>query len=206
MNGMAVLELAVCPSLGAMAGWVAGRLAGQPLPRRTIVAATAALPVLSLWSMTALPSPEWPQSLLLAWALVVLALVDMADWRLPDSVTMPLTAAGLLLAFQGEGWGHHWLGTVLGWAAPTALAAGYRRWRRRDGLGQGDAKLLAAAGAWLGWQGLPTIILTACAAAILAVAAIRVRSGRFDADTPLPFGPPLCIAFWLAWLYGPLGG
>ena len=206
MTPSEIAGLAACPVLGAAAAWVAARLAGQPLKPGITAAAGTALPALGLWAVAILPPPWWPASLLLAWALVVLALVDMADLRLPDAVTLPLSAAGLLLSLPGGQWADHCAGAALGWGVLTALAAGYRRWRRRDGLGQGDAKLLAAAGAWLGWQALPGVVLTACAAAILVMAVIHIRSGRFTPQMPLPFGPPLCAGFWLVWLYGPLGG
>lgn len=97
---------------------------------------------------------------------------------------------------------------MVGFAVFAFIAKLYRRIRGRDGLGLGDAKLLGALGAWVGWQGLPTVVLYAAGAGLLwALARSLVRPGRFkplDPKQRLPFGPFLCLAGWLVWLYGPL--
>jgi len=76
--------------------------------------------------------------------------------------------------------------------------------RGREGLGQGDAKLLAAAGAWLGAYALPQVILVAALAALLAAAALRLSGREIRALSALPFGPFLAVAIWALWLFGPL--
>jgi leader peptidase (prepilin peptidase)/N-methyltransferase len=82
--------------------------------------------------------------------------------------------------------------------------AAYRRLRGVEGLGLGDAKLLAAAGAWLGPAGLPSTMLIACAAA-LAHAALLARGGSgVGWRTPIPLGPALALGFWITWLHGPV--
>ena len=73
----------------------------------------------------------------------------------------------------------------------------YRRLRGRDGLGLGDAKLLAAAGAWLGLASLPWVVL---AAALLGLVLALLRAGPLRAETAVPFGPPLALAFWVMFL------
>ena len=76
----------------------------------------------------------------------------------------------------------------------------YRRLRGREGMGLGDAKLLGAAGAWVGWQGLAGVLLIAAVTG-LATAVVLRRTSLSDA---LPFGPFLALGIWLTWLYGPL--
>ncbi len=73
------------------------------------------------------------------------------------------------------------------------MAGPYRQLRGRDGLGLGDAKLLAAAGAWLGVESLPWLLLIA---ALLGLAMALVRAGPLRAETAVPFGPPLALSFW----------
>ena len=84
------------------------------------------------------------------------------------------------------------------------LAWVYRRLRGREGLGGGDAKLLAAAGAWIGASGLPSVLFGAAVAALLAAAALALAGREMRRDTALPFGPFLALATWLVWLFGPL--
>jgi leader peptidase (prepilin peptidase)/N-methyltransferase len=76
--------------------------------------------------------------------------------------------------------------------------------RGREGLGFGDAKLLAAGGAWLSWQSVPSVVLIAAVLALAVVLGIAlVRRTRLSAATRVPFGPYLAAAIWLVWLYGP---
>jgi leader peptidase (prepilin peptidase)/N-methyltransferase len=142
-------------------------------------------------------------SVLLAAALLTLTLVDVATFRLPDLITLPLMIAGLVESlFCGSSLPSRVIGAAVGWAAIFVLAEGFRRLRGRDGIGMGDAKLLAAAGAWLGWQALPWTVLLACGLAFAGVGARLARRGRASLNQPLPFGAPLAGAIWLVWLYG----
>jgi leader peptidase (prepilin peptidase) / N-methyltransferase len=145
-------------------------------------------------------------SCLLGWWLVALAVFDIRYLRLPDYLTLPLAPLGLIVAFAiaPSRFSEHLLGYAGGFVVFVAVAEGYRRLRRRDGLGFGDAKLMAALGAWLGWPGLPSIVLIAALSG-LAVALAQTVMGRGMAlDRPLPFGAYLCLGGWLVWLYGPL--
>ena len=136
----------------------------------------------------------------LAVVLAALALFDLRQGRLPDWLTLPLAAAGLLLAWRGGALADSLLGAALGYALFEGLALAYRRLRGREGLGGGDAKLAAAAGAWVGWQGLPSVVLVAAAGA-LAVALVR---RRLDGSESVRFGAYLAPAILLVWLLGPL--
>ncbi len=163
--------------------------------------------VIAVWSLAVVPG--WPAWVTcgLGWALLCLAAIDWRHLLLPDSLTLPLIPIGLLVAWSlnPEQLLSHAIGAAVGFLLLWIIALTYRRLRDREGLGLGDAKLLAAAGAWLGWEGLPSVILLAAAAG-LAAALLQARfAGPLDTQRPLPFGPYLAGAFWLVWLYGPLG-
>lgn len=153
-----------------------------------------------------LPPPEAALTALLGWWLLALAAIDLVAWLLPDLLTLPLLAAGLLLAWLGGGPSPLWppvglpsaaLGALLGYLALAGLALLYRRLRGREGLGLGDAKLLAAAGAWLGVERLASVLL---AAALLGLLTALLRRGPVRGDTAVPFGPALALAFWGSYL------
>lgn len=146
-------------------------------------------------------------TILLGGALVALSAVDLHTLRLPDAITLPLAAAGLGLAAL-LGWE-----PSLAWRCGAAAGGylfvwgvneGYRAIRGQAGMGLGDAKLFAVAGAWLGFEGLPSTLLYACAGALLFVAVRHSRGHPFDRREALPFGPFLAAGIWLVWLYGPL--
>ena len=142
----------------------------------------------------------------LGWVLLALAAIDWRDLVLPDEATLPLIPAGIAVAyFVAPGLPvQHLIGAVAGFAVFVAVRWAYRRLRGREGLGLGDAKLLAAAGAWVGWAGLPSVVLIAATAA-LAVALVQGLAGRrVGADQTVPFGSYLALATWIVWLYGPL--
>jgi leader peptidase (prepilin peptidase)/N-methyltransferase len=160
--------------------------------------ALSAVTVLSGWLLWA--------SLALGWTLLTLAVIDWRHYWLPDALTLPLIPAGLAViwAIDPARLGAHLIGAVAGWVAFAALAWLYRRLRGREGLGGGDAKLLGAAGAWLGWPALPSIVLVAAGAG-LALALARAAGGtKLAAKERIAFGPYLALAIWLVWLLGPL--
>ena len=136
--------------------------------------------------------------------LLALGLTDLRTLRLPDLLTLPLAVAGLALCTlrAPSDFADHAIGAVLAWVLLTGLSFLYRWMRGREGLGLGDAKLLAAAGAWLGWRPLPGLVLIACALAFVWVGVRALRSGRASLSQPLAFGAPLCAAFWIMQVYG----
>jgi len=137
--------------------------------------------------------------------LLALAWIDAEHGILPDALTLPLIPAGLLAALLApEELADRALGAASGYLGLIALAWVYRRLRRREGLGGGDAKLLAAAGAWIGASGLPSVLFGGAAAALLAAAGLAFAGREIRRDTALPFGPFLALATWLVWLFGPL--
>ena len=159
------------------------------------------------WAAVIVPSvATLVASAALAWGLVALAAIDLRAFRLPDALTLPLTVVGLAAAavISRLGWVEHLAGAVAGYAAFVAVGWIYRRLRGREGLGLGDAKLLAVAGAWLGWRSLPSVVLIGAVCALIWALALRLRDRERSAHEPLAFGAPLCLAIWWTWLYGPL--
>ncbi len=142
----------------------------------------------------------------LGWCLLTLAVIDHRHLILPDSLTLPLIPIGLAMAYaiRPESIDTHLIGATLGFLAFAAVSWLYRQLRGRDGLGLGDAKLLAAAGAWLGWPALPGVVLMAAVTALLMALAATAVQNRAPATSEIAFGPHLALAFWASWLFGPL--
>ena len=143
---------------------------------------------------------------LLGWWLLALCWIDLRCYMLPDVLTLPLIVFGLLTAalFDPDAMLDRTLGTVFGYLAFLAIAAAYRAVRGREGLGGGDAKMLGAAGAWVGLTALPQVILAASLAALLAAGWLYLSGVRLHAHSALPFGPFIGAALWAVWLFGPI--
>lgn len=159
----------------------------------------------ALWAWLALPADRLWLGCALGWALLALAVIDFRDYLLPDRFTLPLVALGLAAAaLDGSAvLGIRALAAAAGFAVFRLVAVAYRRSRGRDGLGEGDAKLLAAAGAWVSWQGLPYVVLIGCAATLALALGRGLWRGGLRAEDRLPFGPGLCLGLWIVWLYLP---
>lgn len=191
------------------AGWLAALLVRQfaVLNRPAVASIIVTSMLLALWATMVMPSLFLLAiTLVLAWALLVLGATDLLVFRLPDLLTLPLIGAGLLLSFwlPDADPAAHFAGGAIGFAALYGVAVAYRRARGHEGLGLGDAKLAAAAGAWLGWRALPSLLLLACAVGFIAVGIGVARRGKRAMRDQIAFGVPLCLAFWIVWLYGPL--
>ena len=143
----------------------------------------------------------------LGWQLLLIALIDAENFWLPDELTLPLIATGLIAgAVLVKGWPiPQLIGAVAGFGILWLLAEAYRRVRGREGLGGGDPILFAGAGAWVGWAGLPTVLLWACAAGFSIVLTLLITRRTVEMTQKLPFGTFLAIGIWLTWLYGPFG-
>ena len=140
------------------------------------------------------------------WWLLALGWIDIRRWLLPDVLTLPLVVTGLAVAvaFDPEQLTERALGAALGYLGLRAVALAYRALRGREGLGHGDAKLLAASGAWVGAMALPQVVLGAAVSALIAAAGLRFAGVKLSAGSALPFGPFLALATWLVWLFGPV--
>jgi leader peptidase (prepilin peptidase) / N-methyltransferase len=146
-------------------------------------------------------------SCLLGWTLLALASADARHGILPDLLTLPLGLGGLALFawLDPTRLAAHAVAVVGGFTAFTLLAVGYRWLRGREGLGGGDAKLLGAAGAWVGPEGLPSVVFVAAVTALVGSLLWRHWRGlALDAVAEIRFGPYLCVAVWVVWLHGPL--
>lgn len=141
----------------------------------------------------------------LGWSLLALAWIDTATLTLPDPLLLPLIPAGLLATW----WlapsllARHAAAAMLAYAAFTLLRLAWRAWRRIEGIGAGDAKLMALAGAWLGPALLPEVVIAAGLIGLAFAAVLRLAGHSVDRTTRLPFGPPLALAIWAAWLLSP---
>jgi leader peptidase (prepilin peptidase)/N-methyltransferase len=144
----------------------------------------------------------------LGWTLLALAWIDLRHMILPDVLTLPLVLAGLSWALiaDPDRIVDHAAGAAVGWLLFWGVSRLYRLLRGRDGLGEGDAKLLAASGAWVTWAGLGPVMLIAALSGLGWALANRLRGAEAIATTAIPFGPPLALATWVVWLYGAMAG
>ncbi|MCB8876966.1 prepilin peptidase [Acidisoma silvae] len=167
-------------------------------------AVEAAAILLALWAMTVAGGVWLALSCGLGWMLLGLALCDAAQYRLPDALTLTLLIMGLAMtvAFLPAATADHALAAALGYGLFRLMGWIYMQLRGVAGLGQGDAKLLAASGAWLGLAALPNLILIAAASALVFALFMKARGKAIDAQTKLAFGPFIALATWLIWLYG----
>jgi leader peptidase (prepilin peptidase) / N-methyltransferase len=186
--------------------WQCGRCrsCGQAIGVFYPMIEVAALGV-AIWALLAETDPArlWADCFL-GWILLTLSWIDWRWMRLPDGLTLPLLLAGLLVTLLSDPTmaGDHAAGAAAGYLGLRGVAWCYRALRAREGIGAGDAKLLAAAGAWLGLTYLPLLVLLAAMLGIATAAALALTGRRMRAETALPFGPCLAAAFWLLWLHG----
>jgi len=149
-------------------------------------------------------------AILVTWALIALTGIDIDHQLLPDNITLPLMWAGLAAAvvigpMSGEALPvsprDAIIGAMAGYLSLWLVFHAFRLATGKEGMGYGDFKLFAALGAWLGWKMLPLVILLAAGTgAVLGISMILLR-GR-DRAAPMPFGPYLAMAGWLAMMYG----
>lgn len=173
-----------------------------------------ALLALAAWYVFGV-SPEAMAALLVCTVLVALALIDFEHGLLPDRLTLGLLWAGLayslapkssaagapaLLPFPGPG--QAIAGAITGYAFLWLFNRAWRILRKRDGLGLGDCKLLAAMGAWLGLNGLPLVMVPAAVTGALS-GLVMIALGRVSLSQPIPFGPFLAAGGVFALFLGP---
>ena len=141
--------------------------------------------------------------LLFTWTLIALSMIDFDTTLLPDSLTLPLLWLGLILSLQPlfVSPKDAILGAVFGYLSLWSVYHAFKLVTGKEGMGYGDFKLLAAIGAWVGWQQLPLVILlSALVGAVVGIALIVITSrGK---DVPIPFGPYLAAAGWIAVMWG----
>ncbi len=162
---------------------------------------TCILSVIAIYTFGA--TPAGLACLVFTWCLIALTMIDVDTQLLPDNITLPLLWLGLIANYFG-------LFTTLDSALWGAIAGYLSLWSiywlfklltKKEGMGYGDFKLLGALGAWLGWQMLLQIVLlSSLVGAIIGISMI-VINGR-DKNIPIPFGPYLAVAGWIALMWG----
>jgi len=205
-----------CPSCGAgirpwqnvpVVSWLLlrGKCAGCSTPISVqyplVEAATGLLSALCAWHFGW--GPQLAAALLLTWALVTLTVIDLRTMLLPDSITLPLLWLGLLLSLVPvfTDMRSALIGAMAGYLSLWLVFHLFKLVTGKEGMGYGDFKLLAALGAWLGWQSLPMIVLlSSVVGAAVGIGLIAFR--RLGREMPIPFGPYLAAAGWLAMVYG----
>ena len=192
--------------------WLRGRCArcgARISPRYPLVEAlTGLLSALVAWKF----GFGWPAlaALVLTWFLVALAAIDIDRQLLPDNLTLPLMWIGLVLSLLAPAPGgapvpvdprSSLIGAAVGYLSLWGVYHLFRALTAKEGMGYGDFKLLAALGAWLGWQMLlPTVLIAAVVGALVGLVLIVAR-GRSSA-VPIAFGPFLAAAGWLMLMFG----
>lgn len=147
----------------------------------------------------------WPAmgGLLLTWALIALTCIDIDHQLLPDNITLPLLWTGILFNLFGNytTLEASIIGAMAGYLSLWLVYHIFRLVTGKEGMGYGDFKLLAALGAWMGWSSLPMIILlSSLVGAIIGISLIAIR--KHESQVPIPFGPYLAAAGWLAFIWG----
>ena len=137
------------------------------------------------------------------WCMIALSFIDFDTQLLPDSITLPLIWAGLLLNLGSTfaDLASAVIGAAAGYLSLWSVYWGFRALTGKEGMGFGDFKLLAAIGAWLGWQMLPLVILLSAVVGSVVGIVMIVFGGR-SSQTQIPFGPYLAGAGWIALLWG----
>jgi len=162
---------------------------------------TAGLSMLVAWQL----GFGWPAAgmLVLTWGLISLSMIDADTQLLPDVLVLPLLWLGLIANSFGTytSLNEALWGAVVGYLSLWSVYWVFKLVTGKEGMGYGDFKLLAMLGAWGGWQILPlTILMSSLVGAILGIIILKTRGQ--DNATPLPFGPYLAIAGWIALIWG----
>ncbi|MEP3562190.1 MAG: A24 family peptidase [Marinobacter sp.] len=163
-------------------------------PRYPLIEAfTAAASVVTVCLLGPTEASLW--ALLLIWALVALTVIDFDTQLLPDSITLPLMWLGLVLNYFGmlTDFESAFWGAVAGYLSLWSVYWLFKLLTGKEGMGHGDFKLLAALGAWLGWQVLPAVILlSSLVGAVVGIGLMVFR--KHGREVPIPFGPYLAVA------------
>lgn len=137
------------------------------------------------------------------WTLIALTFIDYDHQLLPDNITLPLLWSGLLINIPGTfaPLSAAVIGATVGYVSLWLVYHVFKLITGKEGMGYGDFKLFAALGAWLGWHQLPFVILFASLVGAIVGLGVILLFGR-DRQLPIPFGPFLCVAGWIALLWG----
>ena len=163
---------------------------------------TALLSVLVAWNF----GVQWftLAAIILTWALIVLTVIDFDTQLLPDNITLPFLWLGILLSLTGISpisLTDSVMGAIAGYLVLWTVYQLFKLITGKEGMGFGDFKLLALLGAWLGWQALPMILLLSALVGSIVGISLILLFGR-DKNIPIPFGPYLAAAGFIAMLWG----
>lgn len=156
--------------------------------------------VIGAVSLALVPGWQGLVGALFGWMLLMLALLDAEHFWLPDKLTLPLLLLGLIVVNEPSLL-DRLIGATAGYAALALIGVAYRAARGREGLGGGDPKLLAAIGAWLGWQALPFVLLAASLAGLGWAGFAALRGRPMSGQDRLPLGTLMALAAWPIWLF-----
>ncbi|GGP21473.1 prepilin peptidase [Silvimonas iriomotensis] len=144
-------------------------------------------------------------AIVITWALIALFFIDADTYLLPDSITLPLMWAGMLFNLGDQGFtslSSSVIGAAAGYLVLWSVFWLFKLATGKEGMGYGDFKLLAALGAWFGWQSLPVIVLLSSVAGAL-IGMTMVMAAKRGFGKPMPFGPYLALAGWGMLIWGP---
>ncbi len=149
------------------------------------------------------PTWQFVFATILTFGLVALTGIDLDEMLLPDQMTLPLLWLGLLINLDGtfSSPSDAIIGAAAGYLSLWSIFWGFKILTGKEGMGYGDFKLLAVFGAWLGWQQLPLIILLSSVVGAV-VGIILIVNKKLNAGNPIPFGPYIAIAGWIAMVWG----
>ena len=161
--------------------------------------------IISLTVALVLPPTWWAVAVLgCSFALIALTFIDIEKMLLPDQTTLPLMWGGILFALLGISpisLTDSIIGAMAGYLSLWSIFWAFKLLTKKDGMGYGDFKLLAAIGAWVGWSLLPfVVLLSSLVGAICGIIMLRIK--HQDQQTPFSFGPYLAVAGWIAMLWG----
>ncbi|WP_421302986.1 prepilin peptidase [Aeromonas veronii] len=201
--GHAITALENIPLLSWL--WLKGRCRDCQAPISARYPLVELLTALLSVAVAMVITPGWGTlaALLLTWVLVALTFIDLDKMLLPDQLTLPLLWGGLLfnLASGFVPLADAVIGAMAGYLVLWSLYWAFKLLTGKEGMGYGDFKLLAALGAWLGWQALPIILLlSSLVGAVIGISLIALQ--KHHQGKPIPFGPYLAIAGWIALLWG----
>lgn len=142
-------------------------------------------------------------AILLTWTLITLTGIDYDTYLLPDSITLPLIWLGLIVNYFSliTDFNSSFWGAIAGYLSLWSIYWAFKLLTGKEGMGYGDFKLLAALGAWLGWQMLPVVIILSSLVGAVVGIALMIFSNH-ETSKPIPFGPYLAAAGWIALLWG----
>lgn len=178
------------------------RYCAATIPKHHLVIETLAA---LIGAAALLISPDWSglAGAIFGWLLLLLAALDLDFYWLPDRVTGTMAVLGIAVGAFGE---YPWLsdriiGAVVGFLGLAAVALAYRALRKREGMGGGDPKMFGAIGAWVGWQGLPAVLLGATIIGLSYILVRALRKETIDPTEKVPLGALMALAAFPIWIW-----